>query len=156
MAEGESGRSVRNSMVEALWSDCDTRAKALGDVPMSARGKYIEEMAEQFQVRPPGREGALHVWQAAVFVYDEGLLGDDMQLANALWRRFFLSMMEVCCRSCRILVMAGPQDEAGKEPDPEQLELLVSYVRRVSSYLAGTSATDLIVSNKIVWPKLVV
>ena len=52
--------------------------------------------------------------------------------------------------------MPGLQDEVGQEPDPEQLELLVSYVRRVSSYLTETSATDLIVSNKIVWPKLVI
>ena len=27
MGEGDEGRVVRNSMVEALWVDCDTRAK---------------------------------------------------------------------------------------------------------------------------------
>ena len=32
--------------------------------------------------------------QAALFVYDEGLLGSDQELANALWRRFFLSMRD--------------------------------------------------------------
>ena len=33
-------------------------------------------------------------FQAALFVYDEGLLGGDKELANALWRRFFLSMRD--------------------------------------------------------------
>ena len=39
--------------------------------------------------------GLADEFNAALFVYDEGLLGSDMQLANALWRRFFLSMTEV-------------------------------------------------------------
>ena len=29
MSEGEEGRLVRNSMVEALWVDCDNRAKVI-------------------------------------------------------------------------------------------------------------------------------
>ena len=30
MSEGDAGRLVRNSMVEALWVDCDNRAKVGG------------------------------------------------------------------------------------------------------------------------------
>ena len=30
--EGDAGRLVRNSMVEALWTDCENRAKAIGDL----------------------------------------------------------------------------------------------------------------------------
>ena len=73
MSEGEEGRIVRNSLVEALWADCENRAKAIGDMSLSARSKQISSVAEEFQ--------------AALFIYDEGLLGNDMQLANALWRR---------------------------------------------------------------------
>ena len=73
MAEGDQGRLVRNSMVEALWMDCENRAKAIGDMSLSARSKQIAGVAEEFQ--------------AALFIYDEGLLGNDMMLANALWRR---------------------------------------------------------------------
>ena len=29
MGEGDEGRIVRNAMVEALWIDCDNRAKVL-------------------------------------------------------------------------------------------------------------------------------
>ena len=37
MCEGEYGRVVRNALVEALWLDCDTRAKSVGDMASSAR-----------------------------------------------------------------------------------------------------------------------
>ena len=73
MSEGDQGRMVRNSLVEALWADCENRAKAIGDMSLSTRSKQISSVAEEFQ--------------AALFIYDEGLLGNDMQLANALWRR---------------------------------------------------------------------
>ena len=73
MSEGEQGRIVRNSLVEALWADCENRAKAIGDMSLSARSKQIGSIAEEFQ--------------AALFIYDEGLVGNDMQMANALWRR---------------------------------------------------------------------
>jgi len=130
MQEGEAGRMVRNSMVEALWTDCENRAKAIGDLATSLRSKYIAEISEQFQ--------------ASLFVYDEGIVGSDIQLANALWRRFFLSMREV---------------EEGSEdgqllPDPEKLELLVRYVRRTASYLDSKDATEIIVKQQIVWPKV--
>ena len=81
----------------------------------SARGKQVAAIAEEFQVGEAFLDidesgdgkfilihnvvtpsGILHDHtQAALFVYDEGLLGSDIQLANALWRRFFLSMHQV-------------------------------------------------------------
>jgi len=126
MRDGDLGRMVRNSMVEALWQDCDTRAKSVADMASSVRSKNIVAIAEEFQ--------------AALFVYDEGLVGNDMQLANALWRRFFMSMKEA---------------EDAELPDPEKLELLVNYVRRVANYLDITESADIIVKNKIVWPSLI-
>ena len=127
MGEGDEGRIVRNSMVEALWVDCDTRAKALGDMSSSTRAKHIASVAEEFQ--------------ASLFIYDEGLTGSDIVLANALWRRFFLSMHEL-------------EEGAAPLPDPEKLLLLVNYVRRVASYLDNMDGLDIIVRNKIEWPSL--
>ena len=92
------------------------------------RSKHITAIAEEFQ--------------ASLFIYDEGLMGDDMELANALWRRFFLSMKE-------------KEDGSTDLPDPEKLLLLVNYVRRVANYLDTTDAVDIIVSNNIKWPALV-
>ena len=128
MAEGDEGKLVRNSMIEALWVDCDTRAKALGDMSTSARGKHIVAIAEEFQ--------------AALFIYDEGLASSDMALASALWRRFFMSMHEL------------GEDETPL-PDPEKLLLLVDYVRRSAHYLDKLDAVDIIVRNNINWPKLI-
>jgi len=128
MAEGDSGRVVRNSMVEALWMDCDNRAKAIGDMATSVRTKHIAGIAEEFQ--------------AALFIYDEGILGNDMELANALWRRFFLSMREV-------------EHEQTPLPDPEKMLLLVNYVRRVAHYLDNSDAVDIIVKTEITWPSLI-
>jgi len=129
MQEGDAGRMVRNSMVEALWTDCENRAKAIGDLATSLRSKYISEISEQFQ--------------ASLFVYDEGIVGNDIQLANALWRRFFLSMREV-----------EEGSEEGQLPDPEKLELLVRYVRKTASYLDSKDAAEIIVKQQIVWPKV--
>jgi len=129
MQEGDAGRMVRNSMVEALWTDCENRAKAIGDLATSLRSKYIAEISEQFQ--------------ASLFVYDEGIVGNDIQLANALWRRFFLCMREV-----------EEGSESGLTPDPEKLELLVRYVRKTASYLDSKDGADIIVRQQIVWPKV--
>ena len=102
--------------------------QAIGDMATSVRSKTIAGVAEEFQ--------------AALFIYDEGLLGNDMQLANALWRRFFLSMKEL-------------EDETAPLPDPEKLLLLVNYVRRVSNYLDNADAVDIIVKNDIKWPSII-
>jgi len=133
MNEGDTGRIVRNAMVEELWNDCDSRAKAIG-VATSLRQKQIVKIAQEFQ--------------ASLFIYDEGLIGDDMQLANALWRRFFLSMKENEEEE-----LDSPDSQ--QLPDPEQLLLLVNYVRRVSNYLDTIDAVDIIVTNNIKWPELV-
>ena len=101
----------------------------LSSKPFSLRSKYIAEISEQFQ--------------ASLFVYDEGIVGNDIQLANALWRRFFLSMRDV-----------DEGSEEGKLPDPEKLELLVRYVRRTASYLDSKDAMEIIVKQQISWPKV--
>ena len=172
-------------MVEALWVDCDNRAKvgrvvlvgmkvvlvevfvglsvegmvvltliqAIGDLASSVRSQYIGQMAEQFQVGgEPGHGGGdPGPAQAALFVYDEGLLGNDVQLAGALWRRFFISMAEVVV----LPLPSVSQDEEEQPLDAEKVEMLVSYVRRTATYLAEQDAATIIVRNNIAWPKLV-
>jgi len=132
MREGQYGRVVRNSLVEALWQDCDLRAKSIGDMSTSTRTKNIHGMAEEFQ--------------AALFVYDEGFCGSDMQLAGALHRRFFLSMGEA---------EEGGEQVVERGLDPVQIELLVSYVRRVMKYLDSIEGADLIVKCNVQWPPLI-
>ena len=94
----------------------------------STRAKHIASVAEEFQ--------------ASLFIYDEGISGSDMVLANALWRRFFMCMYEM-------------EEGEATLPDPEKLLLLVSYVRRVASYLDKMDGVDIIVRNQIEWPSLV-
>lgn len=72
---GEDGRFIRNSIVEAMWADVNTRAKKLGANNPSGTRAQIEILSEQFQ--------------AALIAYDEGIMSDDKVLAGALWRRFF-------------------------------------------------------------------
>lgn len=82
---GEDGRYMRNCIVEAMWSDVNTRAKKLGaDNPSGTRAQ-IQLLSQQFQ--------------AALITYDEGIMSDDKVLANALWRRFF----EKRCESYEVL-----------------------------------------------------
>lgn len=75
MAEGEEGRYVRNSIVEAMWADVSTRAKKLNALASTNLSEQMTELSEQFQ--------------AAIVGYDEGLLSEDHVLAGAIWRRFF-------------------------------------------------------------------
>jgi len=124
MREGQYGRVVRNHLVEALWQDCDLRAKSIGSMSTSSRTASIRDMAEEFH--------------AALFVYDEGLVGSDMQLAGALSRRFFRSM----------------PDREGQIVDPVQVEQLVEYVRRAMHYLDSLDGAEIIVQCKVQWPKL--
>lgn len=72
---GQDGRFLRNSIVEAMWADVQTRSKKLSQDNPSAARRQVAILAEQFQ--------------ATLINYDEGLCSDDKQLASALWRRFF-------------------------------------------------------------------
>lgn len=79
MGEGaapeDDGRFIRNQLGRLMWVDVNVRVKEMPNVAGNVARKQVNEMNEQFQ--------------AAVISYDEGLLGDDKALANALWHRFF-------------------------------------------------------------------
>ena len=74
----------------------------------------------------------IFLFQCALLVYDLGILGDDKDLANAVWRRFFLA----------------------SEPDFQKIELLVRYIRRNMALLETISIENLILKNEVQWLKL--
>ncbi|XP_046374684.2 ubiquinol-cytochrome-c reductase complex assembly factor 1-like [Haliotis rufescens] len=90
------GRVVRNSLVEAMWADVDRRSKQLGNAAsLTARKEGIKDLGGAFY--------------AALFSYDEGILGDDRELAGAVWRILF---------------------EREQDKEAHQLALMVEYVRK--------------------------
>ncbi|BES92268.1 Ubiquinol-cytochrome C chaperone [Nesidiocoris tenuis] len=115
MANPYDGRSVRNNIVEALWKDVTTRAKQLGPEHSSVVRSQISELNQGFQ--------------AALVLYDEGLLSSDKVLACALWRRFFN-------RNCS---------------SAHQLELMVLYVRHTIRVLDSIELEDLVNDKRINW-----
>jgi cytochrome b pre-mRNA-processing protein 3 len=116
MADGDDGKFLRNYLVEALWNDVNQRIKHLGeDSNPSAARVQVRELAEQLQ--------------AALIAYDEGLQGDDVVLAGALWRRFY-------------------QQE---DVDPKSLEVLVKYVRKQMRLLDHVSLEQFFEERRIDW-----
>ena len=69
-------------------------------------------------------------FQLAFLIYDSGVLGSDKDLANTLWRRFFM---------CR------------EDPKPEQLEILVAYVRRTLAALEHIDINRLVLAGNFSW-----
>ncbi|XP_024126400.1 ubiquinol-cytochrome-c reductase complex assembly factor 1 isoform X1 [Oryzias melastigma] len=69
---------------------------------------------------------------AAIFGYDEGILSDDCVLAAALWRNLFN-------RQCE---------------DPQQLELLVEYVRKQMQFIDSLDGEDLLLTGEVKWRPL--
>lgn len=74
MQEGPEGRRLRNSIMENLWQDLDTRLSRI-DVVQRERKPLLTDLLFHFQ--------------SAMFAYDEGLLTDDKTLANAIWRTLY-------------------------------------------------------------------
>ncbi|KAM9813395.1 ubiquinol-cytochrome c reductase complex assembly factor 1 [Neosynchiropus ocellatus] len=70
---------------------------------------------------------------AAIFGYDEGILSDDSVLAAALWRNLF---------NCQC-------------SDPQQLELMVQYVRKQMQFIDALEGEDLLLTGEVKWRPLV-
>jgi hypothetical protein len=114
------------------------RARATAKQAMADRNDQIQDLNEEFRVRLcycyvysfNSITAKSFTLKAALFIYDEGLLGDDKALAGAIWRRFF---------QCRA------------EIDVEKLELLVKYVRRTMSALDHIPLNTLVVKSSLKW-----
>lgn len=100
VGNSKEGNICRNFMVEQLYIDAFERAKKVADMDSKERKNAIWDLAEEFKF--------------AMCLYDLGLAGSDVDLANSIWRRFFL----------------GKDD-----PDVEQIEILVKYVRKTVASL---------------------
>lgn len=83
--------------------------------------------------RKEGMKSMTETFYAAIFGYDEGILSDDCVLAAALWRNLFNCECE----------------------DPEQLELMVGYVRKQMQYVDALDGDDLILTGEVKWRPLV-
>ena len=71
-----------------------------------------------------------------MLIYDLGLAGSDVDLANSLWRRFFLG---------------------ADNPNVEKIELLVKYVRKTVASLDQIKLEDLYAIEPgmtLNWPNL--
>ncbi|XP_020281419.1 ubiquinol-cytochrome-c reductase complex assembly factor 1 isoform X2 [Pseudomyrmex gracilis] len=75
MAEGKTGKAIRNHIAMTLWSDLKARVDKLGPMNSKVKQNQLKEVTEQFH--------------AAIIGYDEGILSNDRVLAAAIWRRFF-------------------------------------------------------------------
>lgn len=103
MAEGgdknADGHLIRNSIMKGMWMDIRSRLKEL--MIEGVRGKQANHALDSC---------SLH-FRKTMVMYDEGLLGDDKLLANALWLQFLQS----------------------NNDDLASLDLLVKYVRKTVS-----------------------
>jgi len=116
------GLMCRNEMVKTTYADMDERAKKVGDMDRNSRLNVVWDLAEEFKF--------------AMLVYDLGLAGSDVDLANSIWRRFFL----------------GKED-----PDVEKIELLVKYVRKTVASLDQINIEDLYLmepGSALSWPDI--
>lgn len=102
------GLHCRNCMVTELYNDMDERAKKVADMDRKTRANVVWDLAEEFKF--------------AMLIYDLGLAGSDVDLANSIWRRFYL---------------------AKDDPDVEKIELLVKYIRKTVASLDHIKIDDL-------------
>ncbi|CAB4054786.1 CBP3 [Lepeophtheirus salmonis] len=66
--------SIRNSLIEAIWNEAHNRIGSVG-VKGRKRNNYLSGLSNQLRI--------------AFLLYDDGVLGSDTRLANALWEGFF-------------------------------------------------------------------
>jgi hypothetical protein len=117
------GMVCRNMMITELYNDMEAKAKMVGDMDRKTRANAIWDLAEEFKF--------------AMLIYDLGLAGSDVDLANSLWRRFFLG-----------------EDN----PNVEKIEILVKYVRKTVASLDQLKLEDLYLmepGSKLNWPNLI-
>ena len=75
-------------------------------------------------------------FQTAMVIYDLGLAGSDIDLANCVWKRFF---------------------QGAEDPDVEKIELLVKYIRKTVASMDRIKLEDLFSmepDSAIKWPDI--
>ncbi|KAL0267416.1 UNVERIFIED_CONTAM: hypothetical protein PYX00_009692 [Menopon gallinae] len=95
------GELLRNDIVRAMWFHIDAKVVNLGEKKTKTLKVQIKELSGRLPV--------------AMLIYDEGLLGTDVEMTCALWNKFF-------DKHCI---------------DPIKLEVLVRYVRHQCHHLSS-------------------
>ncbi|GFR70501.1 ubiquinol-cytochrome c reductase complex chaperone [Elysia marginata] len=96
---GLEGILLKNNVYKAMWQNVEIRLDTFKDLLGSEKRKYMESFYSSMIL--------------STLYCDEGLIGSDKQLANALWITLF-----------------GMKEDI----DPEKLELMVTYVRKQVHY----------------------
>ena len=78
--EGQSGKFVRNRLIEAMYNDIGERVKKLGKIDIKVKVTAAEELNG--------------IFNACFLGYDEGILSDDIVLSACLWRHL-LEMRDI-------------------------------------------------------------
>ncbi|XP_034256829.1 ubiquinol-cytochrome-c reductase complex assembly factor 1 isoform X2 [Thrips palmi] len=113
--EGGAGDHLKRFSLESMWDASKIRAKNLESYSSSSLRESFDDLYEELM--------------AAFLMYDLGLLGSDVDLANALWYRF---LQEKC-------------------DDPEKLELLVRHIRKQIDLLEKLSKEEFIDKTGVTW-----
>lgn len=140
----DEANAVRKSMVKTMWDDCIARMSKIKGISGSDKKDYLLEMHEEFLVNTKVKIFIKFIFltifyfstfffKAGLLIYDLGIGSDDRELANSIWRRFFM---------------------AEDPPDFRKIELLVQYVRENTSNLEKASLNDIIFYQKVNWRPL--
>lgn len=81
----ETAQLIRDSIIEAMWTDVQDRARKLPGVRRNIINEQVNLLNQQFQY--------------SLIALDEGLLTDDKTLASAVWKRIF----EADCEDYRLI-----------------------------------------------------
>ncbi|GFN92470.1 ubiquinol-cytochrome-c reductase complex assembly factor 1 [Plakobranchus ocellatus] len=92
---GLEGVLLKDHVYKAMWQNVEVRLDTFKDLLGSEKRKYMQTFYNSMIL--------------STMYYDEGLIGSDKQLANALWISLY---------------------GMSKDVDPEKLELMVAYVRK--------------------------
>lgn len=113
LPENEEGDAVLYQLLNSLWMDVEKRV-------LSISSPLLKKKALKHFY------GHIH---NAVLEYDEGLLGDDKELAGSIWRILY---------------------NMDENADPEKIALMVNYIRKQVAYL-DNQKTEVILQKGIVF-----
>nr|ACO11411.1 Ubiquinol-cytochrome c reductase complex chaperone CBP3 homolog [Caligus rogercresseyi] len=114
---------VRGSLIDYTWIELHNRIGSIG-IKGRKRKNSLSELSDQLRI--------------SFLLYDDGVLGSDTRLANALWEGFFIKDEDVSL---------------------EKLVRLVEYVRQNLLMLEKLENTDIAIKQKFDWtnpPKLAI
>ncbi|KAK3087857.1 hypothetical protein FSP39_011555 [Pinctada imbricata] len=109
-AQVKGRKTLEDAIIRTMWEDLEAKMnKVPGAIPH--KSKSLKQMYNHFSM--------------AMLTYDEGLLGDDKDLAQAIWRNMYNS----------------------SDVDPQVLETLVMYIRKQVRHMDMLSDRDFIING---------